>query len=317
MKKLLKIFIVGILFFGSALSLVCCSKKYNWNNISVDPPILPIEITGFKLINFKTINPQNNQQTIPKLLEQLSQLFQGSQWNFNKLIKNYKFNNQNKPVDNIDLYRNGHYELKFNDKTNINIIKINKIVTTSNHLADKIKSIDLGKIYDIKPKTILIAIIFNNIKLISELDKFGEFFIGIQTSDIWNKQIKNVDKIKIDKTGATLITGKDNWSDKDNETTDYYGSVHVYFSIEHSKIPKERENLSEIKLTTNLGKIQNITILQVMMVFISINFVNKLDKLSILLNDLYLKINFDKKTGIITAYNESQYYSGNVKVTFY
>jgi len=318
MKKLLATVAVGILVSGPVMSVVSCTKNDNWNNIPVDPPVLPVEVTGFVGVDFKTIDPQNNKQTIPELFQQLAQLFQGTKWNFDQLIKNYKFNNQSKPIDKIDLYRNGQYELNFSDGTNLNTIKINKTVTTSNHLADKVKSIDLGQITDARPKTILIATIFNNMQLISELDKFGEYFIGPQTSEIWNRQIDKVDKIMIepDQTGATLISGKDHWSEDNNPRTDYYGSVKVYFSVVPPEPPTVKEDLGQMKLTKNLGKLPKVTILQVMMMFISVNFVSQLNRLSALLNDLYLEINPDNKGGTITTYVKSEYYTGSVNISF-
>ncbi|APE74522.1 hypothetical protein [Spiroplasma citri] len=318
MKKLLATIAIGILTSGPVMSVVSCTKNDNWNNIPIAPPVLPVEVTGFAGIDFKTINPQNNKQTIPELLQQLAQLFKGTKWNFEQLIKNYKFNNQSKPVNKIDLYRNGQYELNFSDGTTLNTIKINKTVTTSNHLADKVKSIDLGQITDARPKTILIAIIFNNMQLISELENFGEFFIGEQTSAIWNKQIDRVDKIEVepDQTSATLISGNDHWSEHNNPATDYYGSVKVHFTVVAPKPPTVKEDLEQMNLITNLGKLPKVTILQVMMMFISVNFVSQLNRLSALLNDLYLDINPDKKSGTITAYEKSEYYTGSINVTF-
>ncbi len=319
MKKLLATFVaVGILFSWPVMSVVSCTKNDNWNNIPVDPPVLPFEVTGFVGVDFKTIYPQNNKQTIPELFQKLSQLFQWTKWNFDQLIKNYKFNNQSKPIDKIDLYRNGQYELNFSDGTNLNRIKINKTVTNSNHLADKVKSIYLGQINDTRPKTILIATIFNNMQLISELDKFGEYFIGPQTPKIWNRQIDKVDKIMIesDQTGATLISGKDHWSEDNNPRTDYYGSVKVSFSVVPLEPPKVKKVLWQMNLTTNLGKLTKVTILQVIMMFISVNFVSQLNRLSALLNDLYLEINPDNKGGTIAAYEKSEHYTGIVKISF-
>ncbi|WP_425380581.1 hypothetical protein [Spiroplasma endosymbiont of Stenodema calcarata] len=318
MKKLLAILATSILTIAPSTAIISCKNNNDWNSIPVDPPVLPLEVTGFGGINFKSINPQDSKQSIPELLKQLAQLFQGSKWDFNKLIKDYKFNNQTKLITEIDLYRNGEYELNFNDGTTANTIKINKTVITSNHLADKIKSIDLGVITDSRPKTILIAIVFNNMQLISELDKFGEFFIGPQNSDVWNKQIASVPNIKVndDKTGATLLTGKDHWSEHDDPTKDYYGSVMVHFSIKTPVPPSEKEDLSVMKLKTDLGKLPKITILQVMMIFISANFVSQLDRLSTLLNDLYIDINIDQKGGRIWAYQDSKYYVGEVTLTF-
>lgn len=155
-------------------------------------------------------------------------------------------------------------------------------------------------------------------QLISELDKFGEFFIGPQTSNIWNNQINKVDKIIINnnKTEAILISGKEKWKESDNSEKDYYGSVKVYFSILKQTPPLKKENLKKMKLITDLGKLSKVTILQIMMMFISVNFVNKLNYLSILLNDLYLDIKSDKKNGIIYAYNKSKYYTGSINITF-
>ncbi|WHQ36630.1 hypothetical protein [Spiroplasma sp. SV19] len=319
MKKLLVILTIGVLTITPVTTVISCNKNDNWNNIPVDPPVLPLEVTGFEGINFKTINPQDSKQTIPKLLEQLAQLFQGSKWDFNQLVKDYKFNNQSKLPTEIDLYRNGNYELNFNDGTTVNTLKINKTVITSNNLADKIKSIDLGVIDDARPKTILIAIVFNNMQLISELDKFGEFFIGPQTPEIWNQQISQVPNIEVnkDQTGATLKTGKDHWTEHDDPAKDYYGSVNIHFSVKTPTPPTEKEDLGAMKLTTNLGKLPKVTILQIMMMFISANFVSQLDRLSALLNDLYLTIDADKKGGTIFAYSSlSKYYTGQVKVTF-
>ncbi|UZQ31170.1 MAG: hypothetical protein OHM56_06880 [Spiroplasma phoeniceum] len=318
MKKLLATIAVGILVSGPVMSVVSCTKNDNWNNVTVDAPVLPVEVTGFVGVDFKTIDPQNNKQTIPELFQQLAQFFQGTKWNFDQLIKNYKFNNQPKPIDKIDLYRNGQYELNFSDETNLNTIKINKTVITSNHLADKVKSIDLGQIADGRPKTILIATIFNNMQLISELDKFGEYFIGPQTSKIWNRQIDKVDKIMIEpnQTGATLISGKDHWSEDNNPRTDYYGSVKVSFYVIPPEPPTAKEDLGQMKLTKNLGKLPKVTILQVMMMFISVNFVSHLNWLSALLNDLYLEINPDNKGGTITTFVKSEYYTGNVNISF-
>ncbi|WP_374696255.1 hypothetical protein [Spiroplasma endosymbiont of Polydrusus formosus] len=318
MKKLLALMGVGLVTFGPTMALVSCNKNDNWNSIPIDSPILPVEVIGFAGINFKTINPQNNKQTIPDILDQLTQLFIGTQWKFEQLTKNYKFNNQTKPVAQIDLHRNGQYELNFNDGTNVNTIKINKTVMTSNHLTDKVKSTNLGQITDTRPKTILIAIIFNNMQLISELDKFGEFFIGEQVPEIWNKQIETAANIEVnaDQTGATLNTGKDNWLKDDNPSTDYYGSVNIRFSVVTLPPPAAKEDLGKMKLKTSLGKLPKVTILQVMMMFISVNFVSQLKWLSVLLNDLYLDINIDQKEGIITTYVKSDYYTGKVNITF-
>ncbi|WP_425377605.1 hypothetical protein [Spiroplasma endosymbiont of Polydrusus pterygomalis] len=318
MKKLLAVMGVGLVTFGLTMTLVSCNKNDNWNSIPVDPPILPVEVIGFAGINFKTINPQNNKQTTPDLLDQLAQLFIGTQWKFEQLTKNYKFNNQTKPVAQIDLYRNGQYELNFNYGTSANTIKINKTVMSSNHLTDKVKSTDLGKITDSRPKTILIAIIFNNMQLISELNKFGDFFIGEQVPEIWNEQIETIANIEVnaDQTGVTLKTGKDTWSKDDNPATDYYGSVNVHFSVVTPPPPAVKEDLGKMELKTSLGKLPKVTILQVMMMFISVNFVSQLDRLSALLNDLYLDINPDQKGGRITTYAKSDYYTGEVNITF-
>lgn len=318
MRKLLAVLTTSVLAITPVTEIISCHKNDDWNNIPVDPPVLQLEVTGFEGINFKTINPQDSKQTIPKLLEQLSQLFQGSKWNFNQLVKNYKFNNQPKPPVEIDLYRNGNYELNFNDGTTVNTIKINKTVITSNHLADKVKSIDLGVIDDARPKTILIAIVFKNMQLISELDKFGEFFIGLQTPDIWNRQISEVENIVVNKeqTEAILKTGKNHWTEHDDPSKDYYGSVTIHFSVKTPEPPSKQEDLGAMKLTTNLGKLPKVTILQTMMMFISDNFVSQLNRLSALLNDLYLRIDGDQKRGIIRAYDQSKYYIGQVELTF-
>ncbi|AOX43795.1 hypothetical protein S100390_v1c04520 [Spiroplasma sp. NBRC 100390] len=318
MKKLLAILTTSVLAITPVTTIISCNKNNDWNNIPVDPPVLPLEVTGFEGINFKTINPQDSKQTIPKLLNQLAQLFQGSKWDFNQLAKKYKFNNQTKSPTEIDLYRNGDYELNFNDGTTVNTLKINKTVITSNHLVDKIKSIDLGVIDDTRPKTILIAIVFNNMQLISELDKFGEFFIGPQESDVWNQQIASVPKIIVnkDQSGATLKTGKDHWTEHDDPTKEYYGSVAIHFSVKTPVPPTEKEDLGTMKLTTDLGKLPKVTILQIMMMFISANFVSQLKRLSALLNDLYVTVNDDKTEAIIFAYDKSQYYIGKVNVTF-
>ncbi|WP_368486242.1 lipoprotein [Spiroplasma sp. DGKH1] len=318
MKKLLTMLGALTIVTSSTMGVVSCQTgSGNWNDIPVDPPVLALDVKGFAGVNFKDVNPQDNNQTIPMLFAQLAKLFQGTKWDFNALHQQIKFNGSLITNPNPDLYRNGEYNIVINDNTSENELTINKTVVNSNHIADKVKNLDLGIVDDARPKTLLIATVFNNMGLISEIDKFGTFFIGEETEAIWNQQITSVPRLKIDANNGTAIleTGKDHWTDHDDPHKDYYGTVTVHFTVKSKQPPANPMDLTNSGLSTNLGKLPQVSILQIMMMFITLNFAGSLDKLSELLNDLYVK-NITNNSADIEAWSGSKYFSGALKVNF-
>ncbi|AGM25613.1 hypothetical protein SSYRP_v1c00170 [Spiroplasma syrphidicola EA-1] len=328
MKKILTILGAVSLTTMSVTSTVACqSNGGNWDDIPLNPPLVPFEVKGFEGLDFSSVNAQNDKQTLWNLMfKQIKGIFAGSHWNFDDLHQEVIRNDVDITNTKIDFYRNGTYSVKlFADENNV--ITIAKQVKTSNHIADKVRTTDLGNIHDTRPKTILIATIFKNTDIIMELDKFGEFFLGEQTPENWNKQIDEealADKIKINKVNHTITidTGKLNWNEETNDPAkEYYGTVTLTYNLKPLDGPSKGIVDLETTQDKNLEELPQPTMLQVYMKFITKNLplINNLEYLSEFLNDVYLTIN---KTGdknyeaTLTAYDKSKFFEKSVTVTF-
>ncbi|AGM24604.1 lipoprotein [Spiroplasma chrysopicola] len=333
MKKILTILGAVSLTTMSVTSTVACqSNGGNWDDIPLKPPLVPFEVKGFAGLDFSHVNAQNKEQTLWNLIfKEIKGIFDRSQWNFDDLQQEVIRNDVDITNTKIDFYRNGTYSVKlFVDEDNV--ITIAKQVTTSNHIADKIRTTDLKNIHDTRPKTILIATIFKNTDIIMELDKFGEFFLGEQTPEGWNRQIYEDDdvvkgKILINKTNQTITidTQKSEWNeDVDKPEKQYYGTVILTYDLKPINEPSEPNILKTEQ--DDLGDVPKPTMLQVFMKFITKNLplINNLEYLSEFLNDVYLIItpteDEKKYKAEFTAFKESRkksrFFLGSVVVTF-
>lgn len=313
MKKFLKLLTISTLSAPVSLSAIACSNQPNWNGIPVPPPQVPIDVTGFKGVDFQSMNIKDY-DTVDSLFKALNQRFAASSWK-DKSATTWTGTKDDQVIDvNRDdasnLKRNGTY--KFDIKSNLDLpgdVKIIMQVTSSLDIADNMKVTNLGIIDDKLPKTILIACVFKNMNLVSKINEIADEYLD--HIDIKTDGEPAPDKIV--KGTATLTSPKLN---SDNSQPYFSGTVTVNFSVKLKKPTQPPVDLKTVITTPNLGTIPDNRYYTILMYVIIKNFVTKLDSLAEIVNNLDIKDNDTGHSATLIAVVPSDYYKGSIPLTF-
>ncbi len=247
----------------------CTNDKYD--DIFRPDPIMPITKNGFEKANLDSINIEKIYYTDELLKEIIESLELGGYKEENLKIQVFK-NNSEISLDE-DLYRNASYKFIITNKENNNdnitaAIKISNSV----HLQDVFKVSTIGNIYDNRPRTIMMALMFNNMDMINQLSKVGD-----ELTDV------NKFEYKKDNKGA-IIRINDEVPKQRPES--YYGSLDLNYQVtpfveeEIGGQPfpmtiSEMVKISNNKLpTTSFGKLEGKDKYTVLMHFIIENLSN-------------------------------------------
>ncbi|QGS51562.1 hypothetical protein [Spiroplasma tabanidicola] len=283
MKKLLKLLLV-VTSMVQPIIIVSCDKKQTNTLIDRPEPILPISKQGFENVNIDAIEIDKimyNYDLYEQVIEQLKK----ANYNVNDInvsvIKN-GINTLDK--DNSDLFRNGTYEWTFSNKNNDKeYIKAKLIITNSLNLADIFSALNIGTIYDSRPKSILIGLLTKNLNLINMIEQISEQLIDVKNY-IYNQNNKSaIIKISEDNDFPKLSGGKDVIPKK------FYGSIEVNFEIQkfdYAKLNDDQKGItfnqfwknlnyissSDINMPNNIGIINQFNIYSLLMSLIITNF---------------------------------------------
>ncbi|ALD66800.1 hypothetical protein [Spiroplasma cantharicola] len=231
----------SIVFIPSITANVvsCTSDKYD--DIFRPDPIMPITKNGFEKVNLDNINIEKIYYTDDLLKQIINSLELGGYKEDNLKIQVFKNNSEISLKD--DLYRNGTYKFIISNKENANDnITASIKISNSVHLQDVFKVTTIGNIYDNRPRTIMMALMFNNIDMVNQLSKVGDELTDVSKFDY-----------KQNNKGA-IIRIKDEVPKQRPES--YYGSLDVNYQITPF-IAEEIEGQSFPMTISEIVKISN------------------------------------------------------------
>lgn len=276
-KKLVKT-LAGLVAFSSFLSCIGCANIKT--SIHRPNPILPINKKGFSDVNLDKIEIASLYYN-DDLISQINTQIELAGYDMQN-IKYEVYRNQNKINMNDDLYRNGTYRFEISNTQNFeDHIQATIIITNSNHLEDIFKVRAIGEIYDNRPKTILMALMFYNMNMISKIDLIGE-------------QLEKVENYKYLQEGVNICL---NDVIPTNKPTSFYGSIDLLYTVkpfieDDENFPLNIEKFVELATQNtepklNLGKLNSTNKYVVLMQFITDNLANP-NYWSLFINDLDL-----------------------------
>ncbi|AHI53864.1 hypothetical protein SSABA_v1c04570 [Spiroplasma sabaudiense Ar-1343] len=312
MKRLLAMIATISLTTTAATSVVACSNWGDWTEIQVPPPKFPVWVSGFEGTSLNKIVVEEN-QNFEKLQNDINEALKGSHWDAPEAVSwSYKKNNvtlEETALENFDWTRNADYQviIKSNLKEFPGEAIFSYTVSNSMHIADHLRTTDLGTIDDSRDKTILIALIFQNMNLIPYINEIADQYVEEGAVD------KIVLKYDEDNNAIGAVIGSEETS-KLNQRT-FTGSTEVTFKVVSKVAPDEPEDIASLVKSSSIGTINDNRKYTIMMFFITVNFAAYLEKLSELINDLDV-INITETSATIKAIPESQYFSGSVDVVF-
>ncbi|ARU91318.1 hypothetical protein SCLARK_00655 [Spiroplasma clarkii] len=294
MKKLLKTLASVVFISTTAVLTVSCDKNWiDYIEIERPDPVYAIRKTGFQNFAADKIDVNKFVYTYDLIDEVKFYLTDGGydlkQLNW-EVVRN-KMVLEKGLEDN--LLRNGTYIFTITNSQNGNDkITIEQKITNSKYLPDVIVETDLKDIEDNRVRTILMRMIFRNLGLISRID------------DIANEMV-NSDKINPEADKVTLDFGS---FDKENRDKFYGTTTLTYrvvdFTPDWGPGPIDINDLAakgNTVVNNDLGTLRSITPYQAFSQYVTNNFANKLNYLSILVNDIDVdgyKIALDSENGL-------------------
>ncbi|QEH61373.1 hypothetical protein SCHIN_v1c01750 [Spiroplasma chinense] len=304
-----------------SLSTISCSSREPWvETLDRPEPIYAIKKTGY--VNFTEDKIDINKFNYTyDLIDEINFYFNECGYNVDDMEWSVVRNKMllSKGLDD-NLLQNGTYTFTITNKLNDNDkIIVQQKITNSKKLDDMIKNTDLGAISDIRIKTILMKVIFNNLNLISSINDIADGMLNEENFEINNNQI-------------TLKFGDFDKNDRDK----FYGELVLTYKIEKF-VPewdgqKTIEDMSTFfggKTQTNLDTLKSIKRFDIFTQFITRNFSNRLNYLPVLVNDLDVENMVIKKIdGTDNEYEAmlnavsapengyTQYLIGSIKLTF-
>ncbi|ASP28137.1 hypothetical protein SCORR_v1c03630 [Spiroplasma corruscae] len=285
MKKLL-IKCLSLFIMLSPVATLSCANDMSWNNIERPDPILPISKKGFDNINVEDIE-MDRFLYCNDVIDLLNDKLTKGGYLLDAL--NYDvFKNEQKISIDDNLYRNGSYKFIITNKNNKeDEITFYLKITNSLYLSDNFSITDIGTIYDERPSSILMGLIFNNLSMINQLQRIAD-------------ELRNPNNYiyKSDASGATIEI---NNKKPTKPPTTFYGSLDINYNVSYFKPSEQnidfpatikqlvKDNDNNKDVITEMGNISDKTPYGVIMNFIAKNQINY-NYWSILLNDL----DFDK-----------------------
>ncbi|AUB32056.1 hypothetical protein [Spiroplasma floricola] len=227
MSKVFNKIIISISAFifvpSLTMSVVSC-KSVGGSNIWRPAPILPIVKNGFENVNLDSVDVQKIFYT-DDLLKEILQCLKLAGYEESDLNIQVLKNGIEADLQNTDIFRNANYDFIITNKKNSNDkITASIKITNSLHLQDVFKVTSIGTIYDHRPRTIMMGLMFNNMDMIKQLPKVGEELTNSKNF-VYNK---NLD-------GATI---KINDTIPKEKPTGYYGSLELNYDVKEFISPE-------------------------------------------------------------------------------
>ncbi|AXK51133.1 hypothetical protein [Spiroplasma alleghenense] len=313
MKKILAILASITTLSASTASVVACGSLNKWDDIKVDPPLFDVAVTGFEGTELKNVKIVKNQEY--KVLEsEILEALKGTAWEEEDSTEwSYTKNGielKQEEVEVLDWTRNATYQVivksTIKDKPGLAIYTFD--VENSMHIADNLRTTNIGEIDDDREKTILMALIFQNMNLIPYINEISDQYIepgGNGSIEL----IKNPDTQE--SIGAKISSDDLNASDKGT----FKGSVEISFKVVPKNPPEKPDDIDDLTNYPDIGVVQDTRKYSILMSYIISNFNAKLGKLSELVNDLDI-VNITDTSATIRAISGSQYFIGSVDITF-
>lgn len=280
-KKILAVVLGFGLVVLTTSSVVGCDNTPT-DNIYRPDPIMPIVKKGFSNVNLDTIDVQSLNYT-DELLAKLNEQLELVGYNLKDL--DYQvYKNEIKITLTEDLFRNGNYKFIISNKLDANDeITAAITITNSLHLVDNFKITTIGEIYDNRPRSIMMALMFYNLEMINNLTKVASELTAVQNYSY--------------STSGALLSINDEVPKSRPQT--FYGSLDLKYSV----VPFEKESVATswpvsieqmVKLDndkkvmkTDLGRLDSPDAYSLLMVFIMENLNNPI-YWGLLVNDLDL-----------------------------
>ncbi|AHI52498.1 lipoprotein [Spiroplasma culicicola] len=281
MKKYLTIFSTIAITSTSASAVVSCTNN-DTEDIYRPAPIMPIAKTGFENVNIEVIDMEKINYT-NELLTEINQQLELAGYDLNN-IDYQVYKNESQISIKDDLYRNGNYQFIITNKNNENdSITASISITNSLHLMDNFKITSIGSIYDQRPKSIMMALMFYNLDMVNELTN-----VAVQLTNSSNYQYTN--------TGATLSINNEVPTSR---PTQFYGQLELKYNV----VPFDKDSVNtewpvtiaqmvklavnKDTLVTNFGRVNGKDPYTILMLFIMENLANPM-YWGLFINDLDL-----------------------------
>ncbi|AUB31606.1 hypothetical protein [Spiroplasma floricola] len=319
MKKILMFLTTISMTTSTSFSVLSCKTTTEYKEIIRPEPVYLIKQYGFKGFDSKKIDVKKYVYTYD-LIDELNKYLQLAGYNLNNLswdITRNKMILEKGLEDN--LLRNGNYFFVIKNKLNENDkIEVKQKISNSKYLKDVILKTNLKDIEDNRVKTVLMKMIFNNLNLISRIDDIA-------------KEMLNSENITITDKNAIL-----NFKDFDKKNRDkFYGQITLDFNVTgpNPNWPSEKIDINNLakeggtNVKNDLGILKTVNPFQIFSQYVTLNFSNKLQYLTILVNDIDIegiKINkIDKnyykavfETLKDTGSKYKNYLTGKLELTF-
>ncbi|WP_339020324.1 hypothetical protein [Spiroplasma endosymbiont of Atherix ibis] len=319
MKKILMLLTTISITTSTSFSVLSCKSLSDYEEISIPDPVYLIKQSGFKGFDSKKIDVKKYIYTYD-LIDELDKHLQLAGYDLNNLTWDITRNKMilEKGLED-NLLRNGNYIFIIKNKLNKNDkIEIKQKITNSKYLKDVISKTNLKNIEDNRVKTVLMKMIFNNLNLISRIDDIA-------------KEMLNSENITITDKKAIL-----NFKDFDKNNRDkFYGQITLDFDVvgPNPNLPSEKIDINNLAkeagtiVKNDLGTLTIVSPFQIFSQYVTLNFSNKLQYLTILVNDIdieglkitkidknYYKAVFET----IESHNNEykSYLSGKLELTF-
>ncbi|AKU79616.1 hypothetical protein [Spiroplasma turonicum] len=282
MKKVLKLFTLAILMVSTGTSVACSNNSYE-DNIERPEPILPISKTGFNDIEIDDIEVSKYAYTYD-LLDVINNKLLKANYDLDRIQYDI-YKNDIEINLNDDLYRNGNYKFILTNKDNQNdtITAIIKI-TNSLYLQDNFQVTDIGEVYDHRPRSILMSLLFYNISMIKYIQKVGDELTKV-SNYTYNDSLDGVTIQINDKKPESKpknFYGKLNLTYKINPFDENNGYTNIKFPATIEKVIQNGDETK--KVITDLGNLSDSNVYTVIMYLISTNSI-AYNYWSLLLND--------------------------------
>ncbi|WP_338984856.1 hypothetical protein [Spiroplasma endosymbiont of Diplazon laetatorius] len=216
-KKMLASFSMFAIIPTATLSVVSCGGNY-WDNIWRPEPIMPVIKEGFENVNLDNIDTEKIFYT-DELLNQILSSLKNSGYERDDLNIQLFKNGIEYDLKTTDIFRNANYKFVITNKNNEkDKITASIKITNSLYLQDVFKVTNIGNVYDHRPRTIMMGLMFYNMDMIPQLSRVGNELTKAENY-IYNQDLNGV-------------TIKINDKIPDERPTGYYGSLDVSYNIE-------------------------------------------------------------------------------------
>ncbi|WP_338973008.1 hypothetical protein [Spiroplasma endosymbiont of Panorpa germanica] len=313
MKKILTALASITLLTSSTTTLVACSSSRNWDDIKVDPPLFDVSVTGFEGTGLRDIKIVVNQDYLVLENDILTALKDTpweeegtTQWSYTKNGIDLKPSE----LEDFDWTRNATYQVivksLIDDKPGLAIYTFD--VMNSMHIADNLRTTNIGEIDDDREKTILMALIFQNMNLIPYINEIADQYIETGGSG-------NIKIIKDEKTQQSIGAIIESGQPGTNGVGTFTGNVEISFQLYPKNPPQTPDDIETLTKYPDIGSVQDKRKYSIMMAYIIANFNSKLGKLSELVNDLEV-VDITDTSAVMKSIPGSLYFTGSVKVTY-